>query len=263
LDFNGFLDPPEQWNEEFAEEMAKELGVRSLTERHWKIIRYLRHKFTVEKTVPVLVHACMDNDMSLAEMRSRFPTGYHRGACKIAGINYKFMYDTNVWITHETAPPPKPRYKLDRLGFLEDFRQWDLDFPEYMMNELKRSGGPTERQWEVIRYLRDYRIMKMMMEGHKWWGDLPFEITNVLEWTAEHIKEGKLQFDKSKNPQRVTYHDPCNFARSCDIAEAPRVILDAFTKRKSRSAGSTICFPARSSSKEKPPSEPSTEVTIS
>jgi Fe-S oxidoreductase len=72
-----------------------------------------------------------------------------------------------------------------------------------------------------------YRIMKMIMEKAKWWGDLPFEIVNCMEWTADRIKEGKLQFDKSKNPQVVTYHDPCNFGRSCGIVEEPREILKA------------------------------------
>ncbi len=72
-----------------------------------------------------------------------------------------------------------------------------------------------------------YRIMKMMMEPARWWGDLPFTIMNCMEFTAEQIKAGKLQFDKSKNPQPVTYHDPCNFGRSCDIVEEPRIILKA------------------------------------
>lgn len=72
-----------------------------------------------------------------------------------------------------------------------------------------------------------YRVMKMMMEKGKWWGDLPFKVINCLEWTAEHIKAGRLQFDKSKNPMPVTYHDPCNFGRSCGIFEDPRVILNA------------------------------------
>jgi Fe-S oxidoreductase len=72
-----------------------------------------------------------------------------------------------------------------------------------------------------------YRIMKMIMEPAKWWGDLPFKIINCMQWTAEHIQKGRLQFDKSKNPQPVTYHDPCNFARSCGIVEEPRIILQA------------------------------------
>jgi Fe-S oxidoreductase len=72
-----------------------------------------------------------------------------------------------------------------------------------------------------------YRIMKMMMEAGKWWGDLPFKVIQSMQWTADLIKAGKLQFDKSKNPHPVTYHDPCNFAKSCDIVEEPRVILRA------------------------------------
>ena len=72
-----------------------------------------------------------------------------------------------------------------------------------------------------------YRIMKMMMVPGKWWGDLPFEVINCMEFTAEQIQAGKLQFDKSKNAQPVTYHDPCNFGRSCNITEAPRIIMQA------------------------------------
>jgi len=72
-----------------------------------------------------------------------------------------------------------------------------------------------------------YRIMKMIMEPAKWWGDLPFNIINCMEWTADHIQKGRLQFDKSKNSQPVTYHDPCNFGRSCGITEEPRIIMNA------------------------------------
>ena len=72
-----------------------------------------------------------------------------------------------------------------------------------------------------------HRIMKMMMEPGNWWGELPFKIVNCMPWTADLIKAGKLKFDKSKNPQPVTYHDPCNFAKSCGIVEEPRAILRA------------------------------------
>ena len=72
-----------------------------------------------------------------------------------------------------------------------------------------------------------YRIMKRMMESGRWWDKLPFSVINCMEWTADLIRAGKLQFDKSKNPQPITYHDPCNFAKSCNIIEAPRVILRA------------------------------------
>jgi Fe-S oxidoreductase len=72
-----------------------------------------------------------------------------------------------------------------------------------------------------------HRIMKMMMEKAGWWGELPFEITNCMQWTADKLKNGAIRFDKSKNSQPVTYHDPCNFGRSCGITEEPRAILNA------------------------------------
>jgi len=72
-----------------------------------------------------------------------------------------------------------------------------------------------------------HRIMKFMMEKANWWGKLPFEITNVLQYTAAMVGDGTVKFDKSKNPDPVTYHDPCNFGRSCGITEEPRVIMKA------------------------------------
>jgi len=43
LDRHGFLDPSHQWDEDFAEGMAKMLGIHGgLSEDHWKFIRYLR-----------------------------------------------------------------------------------------------------------------------------------------------------------------------------------------------------------------------------
>ncbi|MCP4583281.1 MAG: (Fe-S)-binding protein [candidate division Zixibacteria bacterium] len=72
-----------------------------------------------------------------------------------------------------------------------------------------------------------HRIMKFIMEKAGWWGELPFEITNVLQYTAEMVTDGAITFDKSKNPDPVTYHDPCNFGRSCGIVEEPRIIMKA------------------------------------
>lgn len=92
------------------------------------------------------------------------------------------------------------------------------------VEEAKRLGVKTLLMGECGHA---YRIMKMMMEPGKWWGDLPFDINNCLQFTAERIENGELQFDKSKNPYPVTYHDPCNFGRSCDIVEEPRIILRA------------------------------------
>jgi tRNA 2-thiouridine synthesizing protein E len=155
VDNLGFLDPAEQWDEGFADGMARTIGIPAgLSERHWVVIRYLRHRFVDDKTVPVVVKACADMDMRLAELRALFPTGYHRGACKIAGISNRFMLETNYWLCYETVLPLGPRYPLDPLGFLLDFERWDEWFAKAWFAEAGTT--PTNRHWEMIRYLRDY-----------------------------------------------------------------------------------------------------------
>ena len=101
--------------------------------------------------------------------------------------------------------------------------------------QMKAINGPVVEEAKRLgaKYLlmgecgHAFRVMQRMMQPGKWWGELPFQVINCMEWTADHINAGKLQFDKSKNPQPVTCHDPCNFAKSCNIIEAPRVILRA------------------------------------
>jgi len=92
------------------------------------------------------------------------------------------------------------------------------------IEEAKRIGCKTLMMGECGHA---HRIMKFMMEKAKWWGELPFEITNILQFTAKAVQEGKIKFDKSRNPDPVTYHDPCNFGRSCNIVDEPRIIIKA------------------------------------
>jgi tRNA 2-thiouridine synthesizing protein E len=156
LDRHGFLYPAEQWDENFAEGMARKLGIyEGLTIEHWKFIKYLRGKFLEEKTVPVVVIACAENGLRLNELRTLFPTGYHRGACKIAGINYAFMYDTNIWLTYECMPALEENFEVDELGFLLDFNKWNEQFAYWASRDWNLPEGLTENHWRIIRYLRE------------------------------------------------------------------------------------------------------------
>jgi len=157
LDEHGFLYPPEQWDEAFAEGIAKRLGIYDgLTEEHWKFILYLRKKFLEEKMVPLVVYACADNKLRLTRLAFLFPTGYHRGACKIAGINYQFMFDCNPWITYESYLVLKSEYELTEAGYLESFDRWDERFAQIVAGECQIPDGLTEKHWQVVRYLREY-----------------------------------------------------------------------------------------------------------
>lgn len=157
LDEYGFLDPPEQWDEDFARGMAPLQGIyEGLTQEHWDFIHYVREKFLKEETLPLLVVACADNNLRLGKLKSLFPTGYFRGACRIAGVGYKFLCDVNIWHTYETAPRLKPEYDVTPQGFLADFTQWNERFAELVSSEWELPEGLTAKHWEVIRFLRNY-----------------------------------------------------------------------------------------------------------
>jgi Fe-S oxidoreductase len=53
------------------------------------------------------------------------------------------------------------------------------------------------------------------------------EIKSVIEVSHRFFAEGKLMFDPTKNPETVTYHDPCNLGRGSGIYEQPRELLKA------------------------------------
>ena len=57
----------------------------------------------------------------------------------------------------------------------------------------------------------------------------PFATLNIFELADEYLQKGAFEFDKSKIEEIVTYHDPCNFARSTGIFEEPRRLLRELT----------------------------------
>lgn len=70
-----------------------------------------------------------------------------------------------------------------------------------------------------------WRAFKMYTDSL--YGPHDFEITHIHEDVAASIKKGELKFDKSKNDDfKVTYHDPCNYARGAGLIEAPRYVLN-------------------------------------
>ena len=52
-------------------------------------------------------------------------------------------------------------------------------------------------------------------------------VVNCMEYALEMLKAGKIPLKAELIPERVTYHDPCNIARSGRIVEQPREILRA------------------------------------
>lgn len=61
-------------------------------------------------------------------------------------------------------------------------------------------------------------------------GERSLPVVSVLELTWQAVKEGKLKLKPDAVTERVTYHDPCNIARSGWIVDQPRQILKSFVK---------------------------------
>lgn len=86
VDEDGFLQNPEQWDEEVAAAFASTEGVEELTEEHWKIIRYIREYYIEYGVAPMIRKLCKDTGCKLKRIYDLFPSGPAKGACKIAGL---------------------------------------------------------------------------------------------------------------------------------------------------------------------------------
>jgi len=58
-------------------------------------------------------------------------------------------------------------------------------------------------------------------------GDKAPPVVNIMEYTHKCLKDGTLKLIPDSIKERVTYHDPCNIARSGWIINQPREILEA------------------------------------
>jgi len=55
-------------------------------------------------------------------------------------------------------------------------------------------------------------------------------VVSILELTSQAVREGKIKLKKDVVKERVTYHDPCNIARSGWIIDQPRQLLRSFVE---------------------------------
>ena len=160
LDEFGCLQNFYDWTLEFAESMAEEVGIAPpLTEAHKKIINYIRETVIRSGRTPIVHSACGDNGLKLWELERLFPAGYHRGACKLAGISYRQVYFQKYWL-EGNLPGIKEDYKLkiyriDAQGFLVDPSEWDENFTLCKAFEMKMPELLMQRHWQIINYLRD------------------------------------------------------------------------------------------------------------
>lgn len=86
VDEDGFIQNPEEWNEDVAKALATTEGVDELTEDHWKVVNYLRDYYMKFGVAPMIRKLCKQTGYDLKTIYSLFPSGPAKGACKVAGL---------------------------------------------------------------------------------------------------------------------------------------------------------------------------------
>ncbi|MFG2029365.1 MULTISPECIES: TusE/DsrC/DsvC family sulfur relay protein [Streptomyces] len=86
VDDEGFFTDPGQWTEPMAGQIARELGIETLTDRHWQVLKFMRAEYAAKGTGPTVRVLGKTSGVSVKELYQLFPKGPAKTAAKIAGI---------------------------------------------------------------------------------------------------------------------------------------------------------------------------------
>ncbi len=96
-------------------------------------------------------------------------------------------------------------------------------------------GGECGHMWRVLHQYMDtmngpadfLEVPKSPITGTVFQNSASTKMVHISEFTADLIKHGKLNVDKSRNSHvKATFHDSCNPARAMGLMDEPRYILD-------------------------------------
>lgn len=82
----GFLTNPDEWSKEIAAELAKEEGIDSLSEDHWKVIEFCRQSATETGAAPTLRQITTGTGISTKELFGLYPKGPAKKVARISGL---------------------------------------------------------------------------------------------------------------------------------------------------------------------------------
>jgi TusE/DsrC/DsvC family sulfur relay protein len=82
----GFFVDPDRWTEAMAPELARNEGIDSLTEDHWRVIKFMRQEYQEKGTGPTVRILGKTSGIPVKELFALFPKGPAKLAAKIAGI---------------------------------------------------------------------------------------------------------------------------------------------------------------------------------
>jgi tRNA 2-thiouridine synthesizing protein E len=72
-DDEGFLADPSQWDHALGEQIAHENGIPELTNRHWLVIEFMRHRFLTTGAAPSIRALGKESGVPVKELYQLFP----------------------------------------------------------------------------------------------------------------------------------------------------------------------------------------------
>ncbi len=86
VDAEGYLTNPDQWDRTLAVEVAQDVGIDELTERHWMVIDYMRTRYLETGSAPSIRALGKESGVQIKELYKLFPKGPAKLAARIGGI---------------------------------------------------------------------------------------------------------------------------------------------------------------------------------
>ena len=73
FDDDGFMANYEDWNKDIANELASEIGINPLTDRHWLVIDFCRDDFVEQGDSPTIRRITSQSGVPTKELYKLFP----------------------------------------------------------------------------------------------------------------------------------------------------------------------------------------------
>lgn len=86
FDEQGFMADYKAWDRDVATELATEIGIEELSDRHWKVIEFVRSDYQAMGDAPTLRRITKEGGVPTKELYKLFPKGPAKKVAYVAGL---------------------------------------------------------------------------------------------------------------------------------------------------------------------------------
>jgi TusE/DsrC/DsvC family sulfur relay protein len=202
---NGHLANFDDWTEDVAIMLAEKIGI-TMTEDHWKVIKYTRvfyENYKISPVMKLLVRGLKKeygDKFDRAYLESLFPDGSMHQESKVAGVPEPHL-DADLeqikYMAKAKMPVPSKHFvdnfeykgetlEVSEAGNLVDQSVWDHDLAEFLAD--KEGIVLTDEHWDILKFMRKFYFQ--------------FGITPMVYLLMKHLKE---EFGEEKASKEHLY----------------------------------------------------------